>query len=161
MNKRVLVSSLYATLTFGTTNEALQQQLDQLQTEVQEMRREQSKTNEALLDEITNKGSTSEEDEYQSFSSMGAAASKVYHSKDFLSIGGYGEYEYKKYVGYKNYDSDTANETRNKSEFNIVRFVPYIGFKFNDWIVMNTEIEFEDGGARSDDKKNYKYYQCH
>lgn len=157
MNKRVLVLSLYATLALGTTNEALQQQLDQLKTEMQEMRREQSETNEALLDEITNQGNGTEEDEYQSFSSMGAAASKVYHSRDFLSIGGYGEYEYKKYIDYKNYANDTANETRNKSEFNIVRFVPYIGFKFSDWIIMNTEIEFEDGGSRSDGTKNYKY----
>ena len=31
------------------------------------------------------------------------------------------------------------------------------GFKFNDWIIMNTEIEFEDGGSRSDGTKNYKY----
>lgn len=157
MNKRVLVLSLYATLAFGATNEALQQQLDQLKAEMQEMRREQSETKEALLEEITNQGSTAEGDEYQSFSSMGVAASKVYHSKDFLSIGGYGEYEYKKYIGYKNYASDTANKTRNKSEFNIVRFVPYFGFKFNDWIIMNTEIEFEDGGARSDSADNYKY----
>ena len=157
MNKRVLGLNLYATLAFGATNEALQQQLDQLKAEMQEMRREQSETKEALLEEITNQGSTEEGDEYQSFSSMGVAASKVYHSKDFLSIGGYGEYEYKKYIGYKNYASDTANKTRNKSEFNIVRFVPYFGFKFNDWIIMNSEIEFEDGGARSDSADNYKY----
>ncbi|WP_345976019.1 hypothetical protein [Sulfurimonas sp. HSL3-7] len=157
MKKTLLGLSALASLASGATNEALQQQLDQLRTEMQEMRQEQSETNEALLDEITGKDAAAAEDEYQSFSSMGVAASKVYHSRDFLSIGGYGEYEYKKYFDYKNYDSDTANATRNKSEFNIVRFVPYFGFKFNDWIVMNTEVEFEDGGARSDDTKNYKY----
>lgn len=96
-------------------------------------------------------------DTYESFTDLGLAASKVYTSDSALSIGGYGEYKYKKYNNFKNYTSDTANETRSKSETNVVRFVPYIGYKFNDWIIMNTEIEFEDGGARSDGTKNYKY----
>jgi hypothetical protein len=159
MKKTLIGLSLLASLASGATNEELQQQLDQLKTEMHTMQRQQSQTNEAMLEEITlsKNGELAATEEYTSFSSMGAAASKIYHSKDALSIGGYGEYEYKKYFDYKNYDSDTANATRNKSEFNIVRFVPYFGFKFNDWIVMNTEIEFEDGGARSDDTKNYKY----
>ena len=159
MKKIMLGAGLCASLALGATNEELQEQIDALKTQMQSMQDEQAETNSAMLEEITRSrnGDVTASDEYTSFSSLGAAASKVYHSKDFLSIGGYGEYEYKKYVGYKNYDSDTANTTRNKSEFNIVRFVPYIGFKFNDWIVMNTEIEFEDGGARSDDTKNYKY----
>ena len=96
-------------------------------------------------------------DTYESFTDLGLAASKVYNADTALSIGGYGEYKYKKYTNFKNYASDTANETRRKSETNVVRFVPYIGYKFNDWIIMNTEIEFEDGGARSDGTKNYKY----
>lgn len=159
MKKIILGLSISATLALSATNEELQQQLDQLRTEIQSMQQEQAETNEAILDELAGADESSEEEsnEYQSFSSMGVAASKVYHSKDFLSIGGYGEYEYKKYFDYKNTPSPTANETRNKSEFNVVRFVPYIGFKFNDWIVMNTEIEFEDGGSRSDNTKNYKY----
>lgn len=159
MKKIMAGAGLCASLALGATNEELQEQIDTLKTQMQSMKDEQAQKNSAMLEEIANAQSEEPltEEEYQSFSSMGAAASKVYHSKDLLSIGGYGEYEYKKYIGYKNYDSDTANETRNKSEFNIVRFVPYIGFKFNDWIVMNTEIEFEDGGARSDDTKNYKY----
>ncbi|HIQ47716.1 MAG TPA: hypothetical protein EYH57_08870 [Sulfurovum sp.] len=96
-------------------------------------------------------------DTYESFTDLGLAASKVYNTDTALSIGGYGEYKYKKYTNFKNYASETANETRRKSETNVVRFIPYIGYKFNDWIVMNTEIEFEDGGARSDGTKNYKY----
>lgn len=96
-------------------------------------------------------------DTYESFSDLGLAASKVYSSDTALSIGGYGEFKAKKYTDFKNYSNATNNETRKKLESNVVRFVPYIGYKFNDWIVMNTEIEFEDGGARSDDTKNYKY----
>ncbi|HQR74218.1 MAG TPA: hypothetical protein PLH07_05160 [Sulfurovum sp.] len=96
-------------------------------------------------------------DTYESFSDLGLAASKVYYSDTALSIGGYGEYKFKKYNDYKNFASSVNNDTRNKAETNVVRFVPYIGFKFNEWIVMNTEIEFEDGGARSDNENNYKY----
>lgn len=111
--------------------------------------------NTKISDELSSTVESS--DTYESFSDLGVAASKVYNSETALSIGGYGEYKYKKFTNFKNYTSETNNETRRKSETNIVRFVPYIGYKFNDWIIMNTEIEFEDGGARSDNTKNYKY----
>lgn len=113
-----------------------------------------SEGSESFMDSVSEVVST---DTYESFSDLGLAASKVYKSESALSIGGYGEYKYKKYTNFKNYASATANDTRRKSETNVVRFVPYIGYKFNDWIIMNTEIEFEDGGARSDGTKNYKY----
>jgi len=66
---------------------------------------------------------------------LGAAASKVYYSKNPLSIGGYGEmyYSHQKHVG--------TDETE------VARFVPYIGYKFSDNIILNSEIEFEHGGA--------------
>jgi len=161
IQKSMLVALLLSATTLSAvTNEALQTQIETLTKELAAFKSEQTQTNEALLEEVANgsSGVVDTGDTYESFSSMGVAASKVYHSKDFLSIGGYGEYKYKKYFDYKNYATDSANETRNKSETNVVRFVPYIGFKFNDWIVMNTEIEFEDGGSKSvDDGKNYKY----
>lgn len=97
-------------------------------------------------------------DTYESFSDLGVSASKVYTSPSALSIGGYGEYKYKKYNNYKNTNNQAYNDRKNTSETNIVRFVPYIGYKFNDWIIMNTEIEFENGGAKTkDDGKEYKY----
>jgi hypothetical protein len=100
----------------------------------------------------------SSDDTYESFSDLGLAASKVYQKKESaLSIGGYGEFKLKKYRDFKNYANATNNETRNKLETNVLRFIPYFGYKFNDWIVMNAEIEFEDGGARSDGERNYKY----
>jgi len=156
MKKIVLSVSAVASLSMAATNEELYQEIQTLKQEMQAMKQEQEKTNASLLDEVANVTMSSSE-KYESFSSLGQAASKVYHSNSTVSIGGYGEYKFKKYNDFKNYASTTANETRNKAEYNIVRFVPYIGFKFNDWIVMNTEIEFEDGGARSDNTKNYKY----
>lgn len=159
MNKRILSLMAVGTVAMATTNEALYQELQGLKKEISEMKKSQAQTNNSILEEVANI-SYGETQKYESFSSMGEAASKVYHSDGAVSIGGYGEYKFKKYSGFKNYDASeypNANATRNKAEYNIVRFVPYIGFKFNDWIVMNTEIEFEDGGAKSDDTDNYKY----
>ena len=156
MTRIVLSLAVVASVSMAATNEELDKEIQNLKKEMSEMKVSQEQTNESILDEISG-ASLGSDETYESFSSLGEAASKVYHSDGLVSIGGYGEYKFKKYNDFKNYSSSTANDTRNKSEFNIVRFVPYIGFKFNDWIVMNTEIEFEDGGARSDNTKNYKY----
>lgn len=160
MKKLLLTSSLLlAHSAFAITNGELLEQIQSLKSDIQTMKVEQEEQTSALLDEIANSSSNTNDSatKYESFSSLGVAASKVYHSDDSVSLGGYGEYSFTKYTDYKNYSDDTSNKTRKKSELNVVRFVPYIGFKYDDWIVMNTEIEFEDGGARSDDTKNYKY----
>lgn len=152
MRKTVLGLGICSSLVFGMSNEELLQEITLLKKELQEVKTTQN----SIVDEMA-QDAYLDGNEYESFSSMGGAASKVYYSKDALSIGGYGEYKYTKYIDYKNYADATANETRNKGESNIVRFVPYFGFKFSDSIIMNTEIEFEDGGSRSDGEKNYKY----
>ncbi|CAA6814420.1 MAG: Unknown protein [uncultured Sulfurovum sp.] len=154
-----------SSLVLGATSEELEAQLKALQTEFSNFKKEQTATNEALVEEVA--GVDNEESEtsstsmigskYESVSDLGLAASKVYHSNSTVSIGGYGEYTFRKYSDYKNNANTATNATLNKATTNVARFVPYFGFKFNDWIVMNTEIEFEDGGARSDDTKNYKY----
>ncbi|MDD3061170.1 MAG: hypothetical protein PHW94_09560, partial [Sulfurimonas sp.] len=156
MKKIVLSLVVSASISMAATNEELYQEIQNLKQEMNEMKKSQKEETSAILEEVSN-SHYNEAVKYESFSSLGAAASKVYHSDNMVSLGGYGEYEFKKYNNFKNYSSEAANETRNKAESNIVRFVPYIGFKFNDWIVMNTEIEFEDGGSRSDGEKNYKY----
>jgi hypothetical protein len=75
-------------------------------------------------------------DTEKTYSGMGAAASKVYFAKNPLSIGGYGEMYYAKPEG--------------KDDFaDVYRFITYFGYKFNDWIVLNTEIEFEHGATSS------------
>ena len=156
MKKIVLSLAVVASVSMAASNEELYTEIQTLKKEMSEMKKSQQEQNDALLEEVTN-SKYSDTNTYESYGSMGQAASKVYFSDGTVSLGGYGEYKYKKYNDFKNYASSTANDTKNKGEFNIVRFVPYIGFKFNDWIVMNTEIEFENGGARSDNTKNYKY----
>lgn len=70
---------------------------------------------------------------------MGPAASKVYRSKPGLSIGGYGE------VVYENYAAKLDNEARSgkTDKIDFLRNILYVGYKFNDKWVLNTEIEFE------------------
>jgi hypothetical protein len=66
---------------------------------------------------------------------MGPAASKVYYSKSPLSIGGYGE------MYWSSPDKEGADAFAD-----VYRFVPYIGYKFSDNVILNTELEFEHGG---------------
>lgn len=72
--------------------------------------------------------------EYKSEYGFGPAASQVYRVKSGLSIGGYGEAVYTNYTGDKGDRKDTAD---------LLRAVLYVGYKFNDWIILNNEFEFE------------------
>lgn len=79
------------------------------------------------------------EAKYESYSGLGPAASKVYGAlSDRLATGGYGE------IVYSNYQDSTI-----KDYADAYRFILYAGYKFNDWIVMNTEIEFEHAGVNN------------
>lgn len=67
---------------------------------------------------------------------MGPAASSVYHVKQGLSIGGYGEANYRKFVD---------DEGSKKDQTDFLRFITYFGYRFSDSILFNSEIEFEHG----------------
>ena len=81
-------------------------------------------------------------DTTKSFSGLGAAASKIYYSKSPLSIGGYGEMYYSR---------TSESDGTTSSKVDVYRFVPYIGYKFSDNIILNTELEFEHGGSKEGD----------
>jgi len=66
---------------------------------------------------------------------FGPAASKVYGIDKGFSIASYGEFNYKNAV------SDRGTSARD--EFDMLRLVLYTGYKFNDWILFNSELEFE------------------
>ncbi len=70
---------------------------------------------------------------------LGPAASKVYGVTKGFSIGSYGEFNYKNAV------SDRGTSARD--EFDMLRLVLYTGYKFNDRILFNSEIEFEHGST--------------
>ncbi len=70
---------------------------------------------------------------------LGPAASKVYAVERGVSVGGYGEALYESF--------DTRREdgapSGRRDEFDFLRAVLYFGYKFNDRIVFNSELEFE------------------
>lgn len=67
---------------------------------------------------------------------LGPAASGVYNVSGGLSIGGYGEANFRSFV-------DDANGKPNQAD--LLRLVTYVGYKFNDHILFNSEIELEHG----------------
>ena len=79
-----------------------------------------------------------EETKYKSAYGLGPAASKIYSAGKGLSIGGYGEGSYKANVGDKGDEKDKAD---------LERMVLYVGYKFTDRILFNSEIEFEHASS--------------
>jgi hypothetical protein len=71
--------------------------------------------------------------QFGSYSGAGVGASRAYHQPKGLSIGGYGE------VVYTNYADSRADFAE------VLRLVLYVGYRFNEMIVFNSEIEFEHG----------------
>jgi len=71
---------------------------------------------------------------------LGPAASKVYSRDRGLSLGGYGEFNYKESL------SD-GNDT-----YDFLRLVLYAGYKFTDRIIFNSEIEFEHASTGENDE---------
>lgn len=74
-----------------------------------------------------------------SITGLGPAASKVYTGNG-LSIGGYGEIVY---VTKADEDESHNAQGGDRREFDALRGVLYFGYKFNDNLVVNTEIELE------------------
>src|SRR3989304_7373856 len=87
------------------------------------------------------------EPKYESFMGLGPAASKVYGVEKGLSLGGYGE------VFYNNYQHSSKKDFADAA-----RFILYGGYKFNDWIIMNTELEFEHAGIGNSSSKEPEVY---
>ncbi len=76
----------------------------------------------------------------ESFSGLGPAASKVYKRDQGLSIGGYGEIRLRTF-------HNEPGDANTDDIFDALRAVVYVGYKFNDNWVFNSELEFEHGGT--------------
>ena len=81
-----------------------------------------------------------EEVALESFSGLGPAASKVYKRDQGLSIGGYGEVQLRTF-------HNEPGDANSDDIFDALRAVLYVGYKFNDNWVVNSELEFEHGGS--------------
>jgi len=80
-----------------------------------------------------------EELELESLYGLGPAASKVYKRDRGLSIGGYGEVRLR---SFHNTDDDDQDDV-----FDALRAVLYVGYKFDENWVFNSEFEFEHAGT--------------
>lgn len=74
--------------------------------------------------------------ELKSSYGLGPAASSVYAAKQGVSIGGYAEGNYRNFI---------SDEGSKKDQGDFLRLVGYLGYRFNDWILFNSEIELEHG----------------
>ena len=70
---------------------------------------------------------------------MGPAATKVYRIRQGVSLGGYGEVLYENFA--KEREDDTASNLRDQVD--ALRAILYVGYKFSDKWLFNSEIEFE------------------
>lgn len=86
-------------------------------------------------------GDVAVEPTYKKAYGFSPAASKVYHVNRGVSIGGYGE------MVYQDFDSqtDAGTPSNKKNELDFLRAILYVGHKFTDKILFNSEIEFEHG----------------
>jgi len=133
--------------------ELLEKQMREMQTELEQLRNERkveqehaaeqdrktgivAETIEALKDQLT----IPEEIKLEGRYGLGPAASKVYGVNRGLSIGGYGEILF---------TAPVKNQGDAENIADLQRFVLYTGYKFNDWILLNAEIEFEHASTES------------
>lgn len=117
--------------------------LNKVQEELKDLKEEQKKQGEKVQETEVIKEEIRKlrlefvmpEIEYRSYAGLGPAASKIYYTPRGLSIGGYGEIIYENFL-----DKTKADKV------DLLRFIPYFGYKFSDKILMNAEVEFEHGG---------------
>jgi len=116
------------------------------QREQAKRREEQERKTGILAEEmetLKSKFTLPETVEYKSLYGLGPAASKVYQMPRGLSIGGYGEASAIFFVG------DNEGPGKRSDVGDLVRFVTYIGYKFSDRIILNSEIEYEHAKVAS------------
>ena len=140
---RAELEKLKASSSSAETNaklEELSRRIDILAQEIQNMKMgEAAPTLEA--------GATAGEKTAEQYG-VGPAAARVYGIKKGLSIGGYGE------ILYSNPASKDQSGAPSNAQDSItdLRAVVYIGYKFDQHFVLNSEIEYENAVVSSDDK---------
>ena len=84
---------------------------------------------------------------------LGPAASRVYGVGRGVSIGGYGE------MLYENFDSKRQDgaEAGKTDQIDFLRAIVYLGYKFDDRIVFNSEIEFEHASTGKDGEVSVEF----
>ena len=138
---RVLLPGLLAIAFTGAAmaqQEAKSDRVEQAEGALEELERKIMILAEEIADMKSEEAVPDDVDPDASFSGLGPAASKVYRRDKGLSIGGYGDVRFRHFV---------KNANGSQDIFDALRFVLYTGYKFNDWLVMNSEVEFEHGST--------------
>jgi hypothetical protein len=117
--------------------ESEDERIDALETKVDVLARELSKAITAAT--------VPEDEKLTSFEGLGPAASKVYYRDRGLSVGSYGEILLRSWVTDEN--DGSGGQVSNDDIFDALRAVLYVGYKFNDQWVVNSELEFEHAGT--------------
>ena len=120
-----IISSIagYAQQTSADSLKEIQRQVDILVHEIERMK----------LGDVA-------ESTYEGVKGLGPAASRVYQlKKSGVSLAGYGEIVYENYATSRE-DGHDANKA---DKIDYLRNVLYVGYRFNDWILFNSEIEVE------------------
>ena len=140
--------------------EPLEQRVERLERQVEELRRlldsgadsAQLAEVRLQLDAITRELETMRLGEAVTASAdtlgwgLGPAASKVYRVGEGVSIGGYGEFLYQNPASTRQ-DGEPSEAA---SRIDALRGVVYVGYKFNDHFLFNSEIEFEHASTSED-----------
>ena len=124
-----------ATLAGAAFAEATEDELRQRDDTIAELVRKVDVLTDEVAD-LRTQVAVPEEAELKSAYGLGPAASRVYGVSRGLSLGGYGEANYINFIGHES--DDDSDRT------NALRTVLYVGYKFSDRIVFNSEIEFEN-----------------
>ncbi len=119
---RVLVSLLLAMSALAATNDELERKVNILADEIA-----------ALKSSQLNVGTG------QTAFGLGQSASKVYFIPQGLSIGGYGEIVY----NLKSTEDEDGESVDRDPQTEALRNIIYLGYKYNDNWIFNTEIEIE------------------
>ena len=94
---------------------------------------------EALAQELEDRQHGEVAGKLESHWGLGPAASKVYGVEHGLSFGGYGEMLYQDFAT----ERENGTPSNLQPEIDFLRFVLYAGYKFDEHVLVNAEIEFE------------------
>ena len=108
--------------------------------EIAELKRQVAVVTDELVRLRDSIGLPEDEQQLQSYSGLGPAASRVYGIRRGLSLGGYAEWRYTTEIA----DTTSGN---GRAEADMLRTVMYVGYKFTDQLIFNTEFEFEHAGS--------------
>ena len=152
----VLALVLFATGLWAETTEEkikkLEEKIEQLEkqlaaasqnTETAEM--EEIRRQVAILAEEVEKLRTGEstelevDEQQQKALGLGTSAASVYRKKQGPTIAGYGEMLYENFSE----ERDSGVESEETDQIDFLRAVVYLGYRFNDRFLFNSEIEFE------------------